>query len=153
QRALMSALWPPGDPGLRQASTSSVAALTLQNVKDYHRYVFRPDLTTIVVIGNVTPERARSVVEKWFGGWTATGPKPETVPAAVPTNVAAVVTIPDKNRVQDKVTLAETLGLTRYDSDYYALRMGNLVLGGAFYATRLYRDLRKDNGLVYAVES
>jgi zinc protease len=49
--------------------------------------------------------------------------------------------------------LAETLGLTRPNPDYYALELGNHVLGGAFYATRLYRDLREETGLVYYVSS
>ena len=61
--------------------------------------------------------------------------------------------MPDLSRIQAKVTLAETLGLTRSDPDYYALELGNHVLGGAFYATRLYRDLREENGLVYYVTS
>ncbi|HXE42009.1 MAG TPA: insulinase family protein, partial [Candidatus Baltobacteraceae bacterium] len=55
--------------------------------------------------------------------------------------------------VQDKVTLAETLALTRTNSDFYALQLGNSVLGGGFYATRLYRDLREKSGLVYFVDS
>jgi len=61
--------------------------------------------------------------------------------------------VPDASRVQDKVTLSETLQLTRTNDDYYALELGNHVLGGAFYATRFYRDLRKDAGLVYFVSS
>ena len=153
QRALLAALFPKGDPVLRQATTNSVSALTLDNVRAYHQHVFRPDLTTIVVIGNVTPEQAKSVIGKWFGDWTATGPKPETVPPPVSNNVASVIVVPDKSRVQDKAVLAETLGLNRYAPDYYSLQLGNMVLGGAFYATRLYRDLRKDSGLVYSVGS
>ena len=47
--------------------------------------------------------------------------------------------------------MAETLGITRSDPDYYALNLGNHVLGGGFYATRLYRDLREQTGLVYTV--
>jgi len=43
--------------------------------------------------------------------------------------------------------------LTRTNADYYALQLGNHVLGGAFYATRFYRDLRKNAGLVYFVSS
>ena len=153
QRALAAALYPKGDPSLREATTSSVSALTLGNVRDYYQRVFRPDLTTIVVIGNVTTDQAKNVVEKWFGGWQAVGPKPETVPPPVSNNVASVIEVPDKSRVQDNVILAETLGLNRYDPDYYSLQLGNMVLGGAFYATRLYRDLRKDSGLVYSVGS
>ena len=61
--------------------------------------------------------------------------------------------VPDSSRVQDKVTLAETLSLTRTNADYYALQLGNHVLGGGFYATRLYRDLREKSGLVYFVDS
>jgi zinc protease len=152
-RALATALLPKDDPALRQATTSTVSALTLDNVHDYYHHVFRPDLTTIVVVGNVTSEQATSVIEKWFGDWTATGPKPDVLPAPVPTNAPAVTAVPDKSRVQDKVTLAEMLALNRSNPDYYALRLGNFVLGGGFYATRLYRDLRKENGLVYAVDS
>ena len=44
------------------------------------------------------------------------------------------------------------MGLTRFDPDYYALQLGNHVLGGGFYATRLYHDLRQVAGLVYNVD-
>ena len=56
-------------------------------------------------------------------------------------------------RVQDRVILAQTLALTRADPDYYPLELGNAVLGGSFYATRLSIDLRKNSGLVYSVAS
>jgi zinc protease len=61
--------------------------------------------------------------------------------------------VPDASRIQDKVQLAETLGLNRFNPDYYALVLGNHVLGGGFYSTRLYRDLREETGLVYFVEA
>jgi zinc protease len=53
--------------------------------------------------------------------------------------------------VQDSVTLAEQLNLNRFDPDYYPLQLGNHVLGGGFYATRLYHDLRQVAGYVYTV--
>jgi zinc protease len=144
-------LFPKNDPALRQATPASVSSLTRQNIQDYYARVFRPDETTIVVIGQVTPERARSVVEKYFGQWQATGPKPNLKLPAVPPNPPSTVTVPDASRVQDKVILAETLGLTRANPDYYALALGNHVLGGGFYATRLYQQLREETGLVYHV--
>jgi zinc protease len=61
--------------------------------------------------------------------------------------------VPDTSKIQDQVTLAETIGLTRSHPDYYKLQLGNHVLSGAFYASRLYRDLRENAGLVYTVES
>ena len=42
--------------------------------------------------------------------------------------------------------------MTRFDPDYYPLQLGNHVLGGGFYATRLYHDLRQVTGYVYNVE-
>ncbi|MDD2541991.1 MAG: insulinase family protein, partial [Desulfuromonadaceae bacterium] len=65
----------------------------------------------------------------------------------------ATVRVPDKNRVQDEVTLAETVGVTRKNPDYYPLQVGLHVLSGGFYATRLYHDLRERAGLVYTVEA
>jgi zinc protease len=152
-RAVSEGLFPKNDPTLRQATPKSVTALTLEDVKAYYTRVFRPDLTTIVVIGDVTPERATAVVATYFGGWSAKGPKPDTILPQVPLNEASSTAVPDTSRVQDEVTLAETLGLTRANPDRYTLEVGNHVLGGAFYATRLYRDLRQKEGLVYTVSS
>lgn len=153
RRALRSALYPQNDPTLRQATPDTVSALTLDNTKDYYAETFRPDMTTIVVIGRVEPDMAKNVIEKYFGDWKAEGPKPDTDLPRVPPNNPSVIAVPDLNRVQTEVTLAETLCLTRSDPDYYALQLGRHVLSGAFYATRLYKDLREKSGLVYAVET
>ena len=153
ERALYKGLYPKGDPKLRHATPESVVSLTLDDVKNYHRAVFRPDLTTIVVIGAVIPAEAKLVVEKYFGSWHSAGPRPVTDLPPVPPNKPTTVSVPDKSRVQDEVTLAETLGLTRAHPDYYPLQVGLHVLSGGFYATRLYRDLRERAGLVYTVEA
>jgi zinc protease len=153
KRALRKGLYPKNDPSLRRATPKSVGSLALKDVRSYYQKVFRPDLTTVVVIGNITPERAIASVEKYFGKWTAKGPKPETDLPPVPLNKPSFASVPDASRVQDLVILAQTLALTRSNPDYYLLQVGNHVLSGAFYATRLYRDLREEAGLVYAVES
>ena len=67
-------------------------------------------------------------------------------------NSASAVTVPDPSQLQDSVHLSEMVGITRYDADYYPLQLGNHVLGGGFYATRLYHDLRQVNGYVYTVD-
>jgi zinc protease len=152
-RALRAALFPKTDPAQRETTPETIKALTIRDVQDYYHYVFRPDMTTIVVIGNVTPANAVAVISKYFGNWKAEGPKPNTLFPPAPTNAPATTHVPDSSRVQDKVTLAETLTLTRTNADYYALQLGNHVLGGGFYATRLYRDLREKTGLVYFVDS
>jgi zinc protease len=151
-RALDLALLPPGDPTLREVTPATVGSVTLDNVKQLHAATMRPDLTTIVVIGDVSAEEAKTVIEKWFGEWKAEGPKPETTLPAVPRNKPSAVNVPDPERVQDEVTLAEQLDINRFDPDYYPLQLGNHVLGGGFYATRLYHDLRQVAGYVYTVD-
>lgn len=150
-RALDLALLPAGDPVLRQTTPATLGAVTLEDVKQYHAATIRPDLTTIVVIGDVTPAEAKMVIEKWFGSWKAVGPKPKTTLAPVVLNKPSAVDVPDPEAVQDTVTLAEQLKLNRFDPDYYPLQVGNHVLGGGFYATRLYHDLRQVAGYVYNV--
>ncbi len=153
KHTLRSILYPAGDPSLRQATPETVGSLTLEDVKNYYKKNYRPDLTTIVVIGKVTPEEARAVIEKYFGEWKADGPEPVTDDPPVPDNRISSSVVPDASRVQDKVILAETLGITRSHPDYYKLYLANHILSGGFYATRLYRDLREQAGLVYAVDS
>jgi zinc protease len=150
---LTTSLFPAGDPATRETTPATIKSLTLDDVKNYYASAFRPDMTTIVVIGKISPENAVAVIEKFFGGWKAEGEKPNTLFPPAPTNSVSVTHVPDASRVQDKVTLAETLTLTRTNADYYALQLGNHVLGGGFYATRLYRDLREKAGLVYYVGS
>jgi len=152
-RALEFALLPKDDPELREATPKTISALTLADVKDYYASVFRPDMTTIAVIGDITPEEARPVFEKWFGGWKNTGAKPAVTLPAVPANQPSAVNVPDATQIQDSVELALQLGLNRFHPDYYALQLGNHVLGGGFYATRLYRDLRQKAGYVYNVDN
>ena len=153
QRSLRGALFPTDDPSLRLATPESVQSLTDAAVRAYYQKVFRPDLATIVIIGKVTPEAAAAAVTHYFGAWSASGPPPPTELPAAPANRAGVIAVPNQSRVQDRVVLAQNLALTRADPDYYPLVLGNAVLGGSFYSTRLSIDLRKNAGLVYGVES
>ena len=152
-RSVNKALVPTGDPSLREATPQSVMGLKLADVQAYYTQAFRPDLTSIVVIGKVTPAQAKSVVEKYFGGWTAKNKPPHTDLPVIPPNKPSQAVVPDKTSQQDTVVLAQSLGLNLFSPDRYALELGNQVLGQGFYASRLYRDLRDKTGLVYTVNS
>lgn len=110
----------------------------------FHRDWYGPNNAILVIVGDVDPDRALALVKRHFG------PIPRR---AVPPNVSSSAAVPDASRVQDEVILGETLGVTRDHPDYYSLQVGTHVLAGAFYATRLYRDLREDTGLVYVVQA
>ena len=67
KRAVLRAVVPDGDPQLRQPTPQSMLALKLEDVRAYYAGAYRPDLTTIVVVGDVTPGRcARRVVQSKF---------------------------------------------------------------------------------------
>jgi zinc protease len=153
QRTLARALYPKGDPALREATPATVQSLALTDVKAQFASEFRPDMTTIVVIGNITPSEAQATIAKYFGDWRASGPKPTTDFPPVPLSKASAAVVPDASRVQDETSLVETVKLKRTDPDYYALELGDHVLGGGFYATRLYHDLRQIAGYVYNVSN
>jgi zinc protease len=151
-RALNTALLPGNDPVLRETTPQTVSSLTLDDVKQYYAKTVRPDLTTIVVIGDITPDEAGKVIEKWFGTWKAAGPKPEVDLPRVPLNKSTAANVPDPSQLQDSVNLSQLVDITRFDPDYYPLQLANHVLGGGFYATRLYHDLRQVTGYVYDVD-
>jgi zinc protease len=151
-RALQRALLPPKDPLLREVTPQTVTSLKYADLTDYYAKTFRPDLTTIVVIGDVTAEEARAVIEKYFGSWQASGAKPDVTLPPVPANKPSAMNVPDPTQLQDSVTLSQELEMNRFSPDYYAIQLGDHVLGGGFYATRLYRDLREKAGYVYNID-
>ncbi len=149
-RALEEGLLPPGDPALRQATPASITALTPADVRAYYDAAFRPDLATIVVVGDITPEAARRVVEDSFGAWTAPGTPPRVDPPPLGPNPPGTAAIPDPSTLQDSVTLAATLTIPVDSPDRYPLLLGGTILGSGF-SSRLYQDLRVRTGYVYSV--
>ncbi|MBU4260708.1 MAG: insulinase family protein [Proteobacteria bacterium] len=152
RRALLTALFPATDPVIREATPETVGALSLDDVRAYYQKVFRPDMTTIVVIGRIEPEEARQIIARQFGAWQASGPKPVIDLPSVPPSKPSAHLVPDPGRVQERVMLAQVGDVIRSGADYYPLQIGMHVLAGGFYATRFFRDLREDSGLVYTVD-
>jgi zinc protease len=152
-RALGKGLLPVGDPGLREATPATVDKLTLADAKAYFAQTYRPDLTTIVVVGDVTPEIAKATVEKYFGGWKVNGPKPDVVPKPVPLNPASYTVVPNAYASQDQVLMGHMLDVNLANPDRYALALANNVLGGNGFASRLMTDIRVRHGYAYGASS
>jgi len=150
QRAIDQAIVPEADPTLRQPTPETVGALRLEDVRAYYKAALRPDLTTVVVLGDVMPEEARRMVLKTFGTWHASGPAPEIDLPPIGPNAPSRVHVPDASSLQDSVLLSETLPIAM--PGRYAFRLGNTILGGGF-SSRLYQDLRVKSGYAYSVSS
>jgi zinc protease len=149
-------LLPPGDPELRQPSVAGLQALTLDDVRAYYDKTMRPDLTTIVVVGNVTPAAAAAAIERAFGAWHASGPAPVLDLPALTLNQPGSVKLTLPSLGQDDVQFQQILTVPNRSPDSYGLQLGDAILGGGALGpeqSRLFRDLRQNAGLVYSVAS
>lgn len=150
---MKKALLPKQDPALRHATPESIGTLKLADVKQFYKQVMRPDMTTIVIVGNIEPAQAKKIMEQYFGDWHAKGEQPTTELPAVPLNKAHQFNTPKSTSVQDQVTMSQMIAIDQDSPERFAINLGNEVLGGGFYASRLVKDLREKHGLVYSVYS
>jgi len=151
--ALNKALYPATDPLQKFATPQTASAVGLPDVKAYYSTAYRPDMTSIVVIGDVTPEQARATFEKYFGAWKSQGPKPDVALPSVPRNAPGAADVPDVGRVQSQVQLAQVLGLKRSDPDWAQIAVADNILGGGGFGSLLMDDLRVAHGYVYGAYS
>ena len=125
----------------------------LDDVKQYYAKTLRPDLTTIVVIGDVSSggstERHRKMVRRMEGRRDR---NPRLICLAFLKTSLPRPTVPGSQPAAGHRDSFGDVPINRFDPDYYPLQLGNHVLGGGFYATRLYHDLRQVNGYVYNVD-
>ncbi|HEY4745728.1 MAG TPA: pitrilysin family protein, partial [Desulfuromonadaceae bacterium] len=148
QHTLMESMYPQ-----RYATPATVMALSRDDLDAYYRTVVRPDMTTMVFVGDIDPDTANALALKYFSAWSATGAKPDTELPPIPQNRASSHFVPDADRVQDEVMLMETLSVSRDHPAYYPLQLGIQILSGDYYSSRLYTSLREKAGLVYSVEA
>jgi zinc protease len=153
--AKLHALYPPGDPHRRHATAASVSRIALGDVRRWYNLAFRPDLTTIAVVGDVTPERARAEVERYFGTWKAKGKMPKFDYPRVrwPHHKTVNVTVTSPANRQSDVTLTQDLALHRSDAQAAALELANTILSGESTASLLFSHVRTDKGFVYSIDS
>lgn len=142
----------PDDPALRQPDAASVSSITRDDLLAYVARYWRPDLTTIAVVGDVTPQQVRSAFEKAFGTWQDSGPKPDVRQEALPPARAADAYI-GTAASQVFVRLGQP-AVARTSPDYDAFLILNQIFGasGAF-ESRLWQELRQKRGLVYSASS
>ncbi|MGB8964755.1 MAG: pitrilysin family protein [Candidatus Cybelea sp.] len=140
------------DPTLRQPTPQSVAAITREDLLAHSAAYWRPDLTTIAVVGDLSPERVRSALESTFGVWLASGPKPDAHLMPMPPAASGHDYIgTDANQVY--IRLGQP-ALSRSNRDYDTFLLLNQILGGSgAFESRLWQELRQKRGLVYSVDS
>jgi zinc protease len=131
--------------------TSTVHALTVDDVRTFYAARYQPSATTLVFAGDVTMAQASALVESLFGDWVGEpAPSNETAPdAALEGRLLRVVAKADAPQSEVRVGHA---GLSRSAPDYFDVLVMNAVLGGLF-SSRINLNLREAHGYTYGAFS
>ena len=150
QREAMKAVFGADHPMARHPEYATIAAVTRQDMIDFHKDWFHPDRMYLVVIGDFDSQEMIGSIEAAFAGWEkATVPLPAD--PEIP-DFPRTVNIVDKDDLTQSTVFMGHKGI-RADSPYYAgVQVGNRILGGGF-ATRLFNEVRSRQGLAYSVGS
>jgi zinc protease len=150
-RAIAPLLY-PGHPYTNPAAgtVQSVGGLDRDQIVRFHRAHYRPDATTIAVVGDVSAADVRAGLLARLGGWRAPAVPLPSIPIAPSTVPAAARTI-TRELTQTTVYLGRP-AIRQLDPDYPALVVASYILGGGS-TSRLYVRVREDRGLAYSVGS
>ncbi|HEY9181437.1 MAG TPA: pitrilysin family protein, partial [Candidatus Baltobacteraceae bacterium] len=151
-RVYLQRLLSADDPALRYPTADSIQGITRDDLLQYTKQYWRPDLTTLAIVGDVTPQRARSAVEAAFGSWSSPGPTPSTVQMPLPAAHVAQAYIGTAS-TQVFIQLGQP-AVARTSPDYDTFSLLTEILGGpGYFQSRLWQELRQKRGLVYSVQS
>jgi predicted Zn-dependent peptidase len=128
----------------------SLASVTIDEVRAFHRAVFQPSDATLIAVGDCMPEQIDRFAAAAFGEWAASVTPPAAVTVTAP-EPARLNLVPRPGAKQSELRMGH-IGVARSTPDYHALVAANMVLGGQF-VSRLNLNLRQDKGLTYAVHT
>lgn len=128
----------------------SIAALRREELAGFYRTHYRADHAVIALIGDVTTAQARAIAARLTSTLPRAGGEPQPLPAvSMPKGETRKIAHP---ATQSHILIGQP-GMTRNDPDYFPLYVGNYVLGGGGFASRLVEEVRQKRGLVYSVYS
>ena len=136
---------PYGRPA--DGTPNSLQAIRPADVVAGYRTFWRPDTTTLVLAGDITPDQAEKMVGGLFAGWT----KPSTPPTPLPPAGAAAsprMVVVDMPQTPQASVVVGRVTIARNDARYYPMLVAEDALGGG-YSARLNQEIRIKRGLAY----
>jgi predicted Zn-dependent peptidase len=141
---------PYGVPFTGSGDPAAVAQLTPADLNAFHDSWLRPDNATIFVVGDTTLAGIMPLLEKSFGDWRTTGPKPaKDFSTPIAPQVGRIMLFDRPNTPTSLIFAGQILPVKGTD-DLTALMEANDVLGGSFLS-RLNSDLRETKHWSYGV--
>jgi len=139
---------PYGLPG--NGTRDSVALISQEDLRAFHRQHFAPNNGLLAVVGDVTAPEAMAAVTAAFGDWPRREipPFPEADP---PPSAKRIVVVDKPGAVQTEVRVGQ-LAMPRKTPAFLAMDLAIRILGGEG-ANRLHQVLRTERGLTYGAEA
>ena len=136
------------NPYAREPEYSTIAAITRQDLLDWHKTYIHPNRIILGVSGDfdagVMEAKLRTAFESWPKGTDLPKDDIQYQPAK-----PGYYLIPKEDVNQSNIRMV-ALGTTRNNPDYYAIAVFNEAFGGGF-SSRLFNDIRTKRGLAYHV--
>lgn len=133
----------------QEPSVESITAVTRNDLLAFHTAHYVANHAVIALIGDVTRADADRIAQQL----TLRLPQGAALPDLPAVPAAQGV----EERIAHPASQAHILigmpAMARHDPDYFALTVGNYVLGGGGFVSRLMQQVREQRGLSYGVSS
>ena len=152
-RAFAAAVYGPHPYGF-EMTEATLARIDVSDMKSLHARLIAPCRAKVTLVGAVNRAQAEALVTQLLARLsTADAACPALPPLAevVPLDKPAVKQI-SFDSAQAHVLIGQP-GFKRNDPDYFALTVGNYILGGGGFVSRLTNEVREKRGLSYSVYS
>jgi predicted Zn-dependent peptidase len=126
----------------------AVKAMRPKDLAVFHGRHWRPANAELVVVGDVSQEELRPLLERTLGRWKTGKPVPPLPPAPPAAPKRTVVL--EKADAPQAYLLLGMPGLRRSSDEFVSASVAFQVLGGGM-ASRLFRNLREDKGYTYGI--
>ncbi|HEY6896409.1 MAG TPA: pitrilysin family protein [Rhodocyclaceae bacterium] len=139
----------PDHPYGRSADAASIERITREDLVAFHKEHYTAHGAVVSMIGDLTRAEAEAIAQRITEGLPAGSAAPTLPPVKMPAAGRVDVAHP---AAQSHIHVGLP-ALKRGDPDFYALQVGNYVLGGGGFVSRLMNEVREKRGLVYDVHS
>ena len=130
----------------------TVNSITLEMCNKYFETYFRPNVSYLAIVGDITKAKAKSMVEKYLSKWAKKDVPQNTFPTPKAPIVNKVNLVDRANSVQSVVSVCYPVELKIGSDDAMKATVANLILGGNSTA-RLFMNLREAKAYTYGAYS
>ncbi|AFN74484.1 processing peptidase [Melioribacter roseus P3M-2] len=130
----------------------TVNAISLDACKNYYQTYFKPNISYLAIVGDISLEEAKQLVEKYLGGWQKGNVPEHKYNTPKPPLIMKVAMVDRANSVQSVISVCYPVELPVGSEDAIKASVANLILGGSATG-RLFMNLREDKAYTYGAYS